>query len=383
MTRIVSFRPGVTKSKTAFEAQAKIYRYLTTEYNYDFTILTSQSDTFTDDLLNVESIPPRAWKSAVPRFPVFPRRIAYRRRIDPHLDSADLLVTLDPIAYPQGGLGIRRANKTQTPIMIDASATLNGDLPLLQVLRKPFERRLLHKTDRILVTVPKVIERFRDRQLLDEEIADRFSILGHPVDTDIFAPEESMDTSESIDVLTVSRLVPEKGIQYIIEAMAPLLQEQPRLQLKILGEGPMRNYLERLAIEKCIEEQVEFLDTVPHNQVATVLNSSDIFVSHAVSNSHWEEFFGVANLEAMACELPCIVSFCGGIPYAIRENNIAKVIQQRDIVGLRKAIRSLVIDDEMRETLGRHARKYVEEYYSIEKIGSRYHHLIQETLEND
>lgn len=379
MERIVSFRPGVTESRSAFEAMAKIYRYLCTEYGYEFKLLVSEDDSFSDDVIDVETVPASVSTSYLPRFPFFPRRIAYQRHLDPHFEDADLVLTTDPTVYPLGTLAIRRAKKVGTPVWADASATVNGDLPLWRLVRQPLERRALDRCDRVLVTVPKTVERFRDRQLYNEELANKFTVLGHPVDTDRFSPRPT-DDRDSVDLITVSRLTPEKGLHYIFEALTPLLAERDDIRYRILGSGPMRGQLERLARERNIDDAVEFLGTVPHEQVPAMLNDHDIYLSHAVSNSVWEEFFGVANLEAMACELACVVSDSGGIPYVIRREETVEFVNQRDVIDLRRSVKRLLNDPNRRERLGRRARKYVEDTYALERIGRCYHEMVQEAV---
>lgn len=381
MTKIVSFRPGVAEAKTAFEAMASIYKELQRTYDYEFTVVVAEDDGFRDDELNVETIPDTAWQSVVPSLPVYLRRLTYRRHVDPLFEAADLVLTLDPTAYPQGGLGIRRADRTDTPVWFDTSATVNGDFEPLQLLRRPFERSLLHRTDRILATVPKTVERFRDRRLYDSAIADRFEVLGHPVDTERFSPSETDDDQDDERVvLAVSRLVPEKGLYYVMEAVAPLLQSDPDLVFRILGSGPMESHLRRQADRLGVADSVAFLGTVPHEEVPEVLREADVFVNHAVGNSHWEEFFGVANLEAMACAVPPVVSDSGGVSYAIRDEDVAEMVSERSIVEIRSAIRSLLDDADRRERMGKLAREYVVEKYSVERISKRYHEMVRRTL---
>lgn len=381
MVRIVSFRPGVSESRSAFEAMADIYRRLCTEYGYEFTLLVGEDDTFSDNILDVETVPESVSKSYAPQFPLFPCRLTYRRHLDPYFADADLVLTIDPTTYPLGILGIRRAQRVGTPVWVDTSATLNGDLPLLRMIRKPFELRALRKCDRVLTTVPKTVERFRERWLYDDALADKFTVLGHPVDTERFSPESDNGRStDGVNIVTISRLVPEKGLHYMLEALAPIMTNRDDIRYRILGTGPMRGQLEQLAHEHEIDDAVEFLGTVPHKRVPEVLNDHDIHLSHAVSNSNWEEFFGVANLEAMACELACIVSDSGGIPYVIRREDTAEFVNQRDIIGLRKRINQLIEDIDHRERLGRRGRKYVQDTYALERITHRYHKMVQETI---
>jgi len=100
--------------------------------------------------------------------------------------------------------------------------------------------------------------------------------------------------------------------------MTPLL-ESGDAELRFLGKGPIRPLIEREARQRGIRSNIEFLETVPHNQVPATLREADIFVNHAVAIDSWEEYFGAANLEAMACGLPTVVTDCGGILYVIRD----------------------------------------------------------------
>jgi glycosyltransferase involved in cell wall biosynthesis len=331
---------------------ASTYRYLQREHDYTFTILTAAGDSFESDALDVRTLPDRAWRSVLPRYPLHLRRRAYRRHVDPHFAEADLVLTVDPTAYPQGALAIDRANRVGTPVWVDASVTVNGDFEPLCLLKRRREQSLLRATDRVLVTAPKVIERFRDRHLYDETVASAFSVIGHPVDTDRFHPPRDQSAAseedDSVTILAVARLVPEKGLMYILEALAPLLAERPALEFRILGSGPMREHLARRAAELGVESAVTFLGTVPYGEVPAVLRTADVFVSHAVANAHWEEFFGVANLEAMACGLPTVVSDCGAIPHVLHREGVAEIVPQRHVSELREVICNLVDDPDRR-----------------------------------
>lgn len=380
MTKLVSFRPGVAESESAFEAMAEIYRYLEDKHDYQVTVVCGKNDSFYDNQLEVQRIPDKAWQPVVPKLPIYPRRLTYRRFVDPLLQGADLVLTVDPTAYEQGALGIRRANKLGKPVWFDASATINGDFEALRLIRNPIEKELLQKTDRILSTVPKTVERFRDRHLYNDTTSKLFEILGHPVDTERFSPSDNPKNAKETIILTITRLVPEKGLSYTLEALAPILENRTDTSLHILGKGPMKIQLERRAQQLGIRNSIKFLGTVPHSKVPSVLNTADIFVNHAVANSHWEEFFGVANLEAMACGLPIVVSDCGGIPFVIREQGVAKVVPQRSVVEFRTAVQQLLDDPNASKEMGANARAYVRKHYGIEQIANRYHKLIQETL---
>lgn len=358
-----------------------IYEYLEREYDYEFTIVTAETDSYQDDTLDVVSVPRQAWSPVVPHLPVFPRRLAYRRHLDPLLQSADGLLTVDPTVYPQGILGIRRADKHDVPVWFDTSLTVSQTGPVWYAQRALI-RRELDAVSGIIATVPKCLERFRDIGLFDERIAEKFTVMGHPVDTERFAPtgDERLER-DKLRILVVSRLVPEKGLYYILSAVAPILRSRSDVELAILGTGPLKASLQTHIRNERLDTQVEIMSPVPHADVPSVLNTADVFVNHAVSIGRWEEFFGVANLEAMACGLPCVVSTCGGIPFVIQESDVASIVRERDIVALRAAVRELLDSPQRRREMASQARAYVTTNYSVPRIGDRYHRMIQAGLE--
>jgi glycosyltransferase involved in cell wall biosynthesis len=384
MTTLVSFRPGVVANRTAFEAMAQVYRYLQKVYDYEVVIVKSTTDDYADPAFDVVSIPPKAWKPVIPHIPTFPRRVSYRRHIDRVFDDADAILTVDPTIYPQGILGIRRAVKQDLPVWFDTSLTVSGTGPdLLWEFERPIVKRGVQRTTGIIATVPKCMERFREIRIFDADIASKFTIMGHPVDTETFVGVEESSKSETTRVLAITRLVPEKGVYYILEAMDPLLNGHDELELAFLGSGPMESLLKREIRDRELGDSVEVLDTVPHENIPDVLNSADIFVNHAVGTSRWEEFFGVANLEAMACELPCIVTDCGGIPYTIREKERVIVVEQRNVVELREALARLIDSRDEREKLAARGREYVVDNYAVPAIAERYHEMLQRGFRNE
>jgi glycosyltransferase involved in cell wall biosynthesis len=379
MIRLVSFRPGVAANGTAFEAMALIYKYLQQHYDYQITVVKSVADPYEDAALPIISVPVQNWSLssytwALLRFKGKGLRSAFA--------GADGILTVDPTLYPQGLFAIHQAKAMGLPVWFDASRTdwANGQ-GLAWKFKQRWLKSALQQTTGIIVTVPKCIERFRDIRLFDAAIAPKFTMMGHPVNTQQFVPLPKRSSQDGIlRVLVVSRLLPEKGLLYILEAMSPLLNARDDVQLQLLGTGPLKPLLQREVAERGFSEKVLFLEPVAHEKLPAILGSVDIYVSHAVSLSQWEEFFGAANLEAMACGLPCVVSTSGGIPYAIREKDVAILVAERDIIHLREAINHLLMSEQARRELGQRARNYVERYYALPLIAAKYHQMLQQGL---
>jgi glycosyltransferase involved in cell wall biosynthesis len=376
--KIASIRPGVAENETAFEAMAKIYKWLEDRRDCTFRIVTSESDSFTDPELSVSSIPKKAWAPTVPNIPIFLRRFQYRNHLDPTIEWADVVLTLDPTIFYQGALVIDRSHRKGTPVLFDASKTIADTDPHWHLIRPRLERAVADTT-RIIATVPKVLERYREIGLFEAIDLSGFRIMGHPVDTAQFSPPVERDDNSPTQVISVTRMVPEKGVYYTLEALDPLIR-RGEITLSFLGQGPMEASIRAEAERREIADGVRLLGTVPHDEVPDVLRAADVFVNHAVSTDSWEEYFGAANLEAMACGLPCVLTDCGGISYVIREEGVATFVPQRDVSALRKAVETLATDVDERRKLGTAARDYVERTYAIDIIGDRFMRMLTETV---
>jgi glycosyltransferase involved in cell wall biosynthesis len=387
MINVLAFQPKVANSRTAFEPMSLMYKYLERNHDYDFTIVAASSDTFEDEQLKVVSMPVsrvrgKVWEASrrIDRFPV---SLTLPSEINDHFEEADAVLTVDPTSRPAGVIGIKRALATDTPVWFYAGRTTTQQKIENRTQRhSEAVKRVVRDVTGIGVTSPKVFEYFRDIDLFDVGTAEKFTVLGHPTDTSTFVPAESNDedSEDKTEILTIARLVPEKGLYYILEALDPILRERDGVRFRIVGEGPMEPLLEREIRERGLMESIELTDTVPHSQVPTLFQKADILINHAVDISDWEEFFGAANIEAMACGVPCILSDSGSIPYVTRIEDGVELVRQRDVAAIRKQTRTLIDDPERRTEMGRAARKFVEREYSVQAIGEKFHQMLRRGL---
>lgn len=121
-------------------------------------------------------------------------------------------------------------------------------------------------------------------------------------------PGEKEPHSGGKTILFIGRLVPEKGVQVLLEAMPQLIQQFPEIKLLIGGTGPYTDYLEHRAEELGLAGKVEFLVFLDETQRNYHLKQADI----AVFPSLYEPF-GIVALEAMTVQIPVIVSDIGGL----------------------------------------------------------------------
>lgn len=174
---------------------------------------------------------------------------------------------------------------------------------------------------------------------------------------------------------TVKTLDKKYGIEYLIRSFALLVakyKQSKKLRLVIAGEGPLRKKLEALARDSGVSELTTFLGHVPHDRVPSLLNTFSVFVAVSVFDS---ETFGVAVVEASACELPVVVSDVGGLPEVVRNGITGLIVPRRDAEATAKAISTLIENESLRRKLGAAGRKFVLDNYEWSENASRMERL--------
>lgn len=185
---------------------------------------------------------------------------------------------------------------------------------------------------------------------------------------------EKLNDCDDVKIVQVARLVHEiKGQDVLIKAIAKLKEDNRRVKLTIIGEGPSMEYLQELAGELGVSDCVEFLGNKTQDFVLSHLSDYDIYV-----HPSRKEGFGLAVAEAMAAGLPVVVSDNNGpmevidngrYGFSFKDDNadecakqIAYVIDHYPSKSDLEAIRTIVKDKyEVRRT----AQRYLDEYSRI------------------
>lgn len=186
---------------------------------------------------------------------------------------------------------------------------------------------------------------------------------GVPVEQFSRRPEEKALPPPPQPVFAVvSRLVPQKGVDWCLRALARLPRGAARLQ--IVGDGPERERLELLARELGVTEEVAFLGSLPPAGVRQVLVGATAFLQHSLdAPDGWYEGFGVTVAEASAMEVPTIASRCGGLMDQVSDGETGLLVNQRDDAELAQAMRQLLDDPALRQRLGQTARQQAQERF--------------------
>jgi glycosyltransferase involved in cell wall biosynthesis len=185
------------------------------------------------------------------------------------------------------------------------------------------------------------------------------SVIPYGVDLDRFRPQPRWQRDEVV-IGAVARLSPEKGLDVLLRAVARLAKDgqASRLRIVLAGDGPERSRLERLTSELRLEHRVRFLGEVPHEQVAAVLQSLDVFAMPSTA-----EGFGVAALEASAMQLPVVASDVHGIPDVVADGETGLLVPPSNVDALAAGLGRLASDASLRRRMGEAGRGFVERHY--------------------
>ncbi len=154
--------------------------------------------------------------------------------------------------------------------------------------------------------------------------------------------------------ISIGRLIPRKGYEILLSAW----RDVPRANLIIVGGGPLRARLEDMAVELGIAKRVAVRGFVPEEIKHQLLQAADGYVSAA---DH--EGFGLVFLEAMAAGLPIIATNMGGHTDFLRAEQNALLVPPGNAAALASAVRRLISDQELRESIGKRNRQQVASYY--------------------
>ena len=173
-------------------------------------------------------------------------------------------------------------------------------------------------------------------------------------------------------VVGVGRLVTGKGFDVLMHAFHRAVQAHPDWRLVIVGEGPERQRLERLAQELGMTDQMTITGWIA--EPGDMLRTADIFVL----SSHYEGFPN-ALLEAMACAVPVIATSCAGASEIITDDFDGLLVPVNSISGLAGALERLMTDRALRLSLGARALAAAQRY-KIKAVMGQWDEVITEPI---
>jgi len=219
------------------------------------------------------------------------------------------------------------------------------------------DRHFAHSLDYIVAT-----SAYNAKQL-EKRYSRRVEHIPYGVDIETFNVNHSKELrvvmgidADKILLLSAGRLVGWKGLHIVLEAISDL----PDVHFLIVGEGEARQALEKQATELGIAERVYFTGRIDHDDLPDYLSEADIFVQPSIG----EEAFGISVIEAMACQLPVVVSNNGGMVDFVSDGVEGSVLPPGDVLAWREGLTTLTTNQQLRAQMGAAGRAKVEAHYT-------------------
>jgi teichuronic acid biosynthesis glycosyltransferase TuaC len=272
---------------------------------------------------------------------------AIYKYVDAQLDVSSFDIIHTHKALPDGVAAAALATRYSKPLILTVRET---DLSPVWY-RKRLERLL--RSAQALATPSEMIREFVEKEFTLPIRAIYNGVNLPEIDAVAPFPRRRSDKDRFV-ILSVSSLIPRKGIQYVLMALKDLLPCRPNLKYIVVGDGPYRKNLERLARELGLTEYVEFVGRQPRRTVYSYMKMADLFCLPS-----WNETFGLVYVEAMACRLPVIGTKGHGIDGVIQNEKEGFLVEEKSTSALAQAISRLVDDPASLRNFGERGRSRV------------------------
>jgi L-malate glycosyltransferase len=177
-------------------------------------------------------------------------------------------------------------------------------------------------------------------------------------------------------VAAIARFHPVKDHRTLLNGFAEVSRARPDVDLLLVGDGPLRPDLERLCGELSIADRVHFMGI--RDDVASILRASDVFALTSVS-----EAASITLLEAMASELPVVVTAVGGNPEIVRDGTDGLLVPRRSSAGVTRALLRILGDAAMAAAMGRAGAERVRAKFTLDNTIGRYYKLYAGAVATD
>ncbi len=192
-------------------------------------------------------------------------------------------------------------------------------------------------------------------------------------------PYRTDPTPKQPIVLTYSVFREKKGLKYAIRAYAKIAEKYPDVQLRMIGDGPLRPQLQAEIRILNLENRVKMLGLLSHPTALQELKRATILLYPSVTASDGDTEGGapVALIEAMAMGVPIVSSRHADIPEVVIDKTCGLLYPERDVAGLAEGLDTLLRSPEQ---FGRAGRAHVEEQHNLEKQGKKLEVIYDQVL---
>jgi L-malate glycosyltransferase len=297
-------------------------------------------------------------------------RVAWRMAAEIRTRALDVVHAHQYTPFFYGSIGARLSRVRPRVIFTEHGR----HFPDVVSLRRWVVNRIVF--DRLADDVNAVCE-FSARALRDKDgfVRRPIEVIPNGVDLPRYAAGDRMTvrTALGLDpgrryVATIARFHPVKDHPTLLNGFAQVARMRSDVDLLLVGDGPLRPVLENQCAELGIADRVRFMGI--RDNVASILRASDVFALTSVS-----EAASITLLEAMASELPVIVTAVGGNPEIVRDGTDGLLVPRRSSAGVARALLRILGDSPMAAAMGRAGAERVRSRYRLDDTIGRYYEL--------
>ena len=225
------------------------------------------------------------------------------------------------------------------------------------------------------ITISKALSSDAQRTLVQLAPGTNFD---HFKPTDATLLRNTLGLSDKKVMVCVGRLVHRKGQDKLIQAMPQILKSIPNAHLLLVGDGPYRDYLQKLVEKNSLEGSITFKGRVEFEELPMYMCVGDIFAMPSRSRLMGLEVEGLgsAYLEATACGLPILAGNSGGVPDAVIHNKTGLVVNGRDEKEIASAAIELLSNSDSANQMGLNGREWILENWRWEKWSKDFEDLL-------
>ena len=197
------------------------------------------------------------------------------------------------------------------------------------------------------------------RELARETDSDiKMDVIPDAVDLETFTPVQRNAYPEKVRVLTIGRLIPRKGFQFLIRALPQVLEKvSHNFEIEIVGDGPYHGELLKLAENLGVTSHICFAGSVPYSELPQKYQAADLFILPSLA-----EGMPLVVLEAMGTGLPIVVSRVQGIDELVGDGVNGALFDPGDVDGLAHALVKLINAGKDRIEMGKTSVERVKPY---------------------
>ena len=206
----------------------------------------------------------------------------------------------------------------------------------------------------------------------------KIEVIPDGVNLETFQPAQRDINPKKVRILSIGRLIPRKGFQFLIQAL-PYVNENTEceFEIEIVGDGPYQEELIELTENLNVVSQLHFSGSVPYSDLPQKYYEADVFILPSLA-----EGMPLVVLEAMGTGLPIIASHVQGIEELVAENVNGALFNPGDVEELANCLIRLINDGEMRVEMGKRSTEKVVPF-DWKNIAEAYLTLYEEIIKQE